>query len=86
MTTAVLNTKISEVENKIPDVNGLVKKRYYNRKTLGTDAKYFTTSNYNKFTSEMIETKIEKGLVDKYNILNLVKNSDLNTKIATKQN
>ena len=32
MTTAVLNAKIGEVENKIPDVSGLVRKTDYNAK------------------------------------------------------
>ena len=42
------------------------------------------TSDYNKFTSEIHDAKIkEKGLVNKSNTSNLVKNSDLNTKIET---
>ena len=32
MTSTVLNTKISEVENKIPTVSGLVKKTDYDAK------------------------------------------------------
>ena len=32
MTTTVLNTKISEVENKIPDTNGLVTTTVFNTK------------------------------------------------------
>ena len=32
MTTTVLNTKVSEVENKIPNVSGLVKKTDYDGK------------------------------------------------------
>ena len=31
MTTAVLSTEISEVDSKIPDVNGLVKKTDHNK-------------------------------------------------------
>ena len=47
---------------------------------------YFTTSNYDKFLSETLDTKIkEKGLVDKPNIPNLIKNSVLNTKLAIMQ-
>ena len=47
------------------------------------ERKYFTTSDYNKFTREIIGAKIkEQGLVDKSNISNLVKNSNLNTKLA----
>ena len=32
MTTTTLNTKIGEVGNKMLDVSGLVKKRYFNAK------------------------------------------------------
>ena len=46
MTTNVLNTKIEKVENKIPDVRGLVKKTDYNAKISDIEKKYFTTSLY----------------------------------------
>ena len=39
MTTAVLNTKIGEVENKIPDVSGLVRKTDYNAKIKDIETK-----------------------------------------------
>ena len=46
--------------------------------------KYCATSDYNKFTSEILESKIKvKNIVDKSNISNLVKNSGLNAKLAT---
>ena len=46
--------------------------------------KYCTTSDYNKFMSGIADAKIKQNvLVDKSNISNLVKNSDLNTKLAT---
>ena len=61
MTTAVLNTKIDEAENKIY-VSGLVQKTDYDAKTSDIE---------------------EKELLHKSNISNLVKNSDLNTKLAT---
>ena len=54
VTTAVPNTKTGETENKIPDTSGLVKKMDYNAKISDIEAKYFTTSDYNKFTSEII--------------------------------
>ena len=45
--------------------------------------KYFTTSDYNKCTSKILDAKIkEKVLANKSNISNLVKNSDLNTKLT----
>ena len=44
----------------------------------------FTTSDYNKCTSEIFDTKIkQKELVKKSNINNLVKISDLNAKLTT---
>ena len=40
--------------------------------------KHFTTSDYNKFTVEILNAKIkEKGLVDKSDISGFIDNSDL---------
>ena len=39
MTTAVRNAKIGEVENKIPDVSGLVRKTGYNAKIKDIETK-----------------------------------------------
>ena len=53
-------------------------------KILLSEAKYLTTPDYHKFTSEIIETKRkEKGLTDKSNIFSFAKNSDWKTKLAT---
>ena len=41
VTATALNTKIREVENKIPGIN----------------QKYLNTSDYNKFTSAILDTK-----------------------------
>ena len=41
VTTTVLNTKISEVEIKIPDISGLVKKKDYNAKISDIEKKIF---------------------------------------------
>ena len=57
MTTTVLNTKVGEVDNKIPDVSGLVKKTGYNAKILDTEGKYFSTSDYNKFAGQILDAK-----------------------------
>ena len=66
------------------NVSNVVKKTNYNAKISGIEAKYFTTSGYNKFTKETLNAKIkEKGIVHKSNISNLVENSDSNTKLAT---
>ena len=46
VTTTVFNTKIEEVENKIQDVSGLVKKPNDNTKISNIQLKYSTTSDY----------------------------------------
>ena len=72
MITSVLNTKIREVENKIPDLRGLVKKTDYNAKISDIEVKYFTNSDYNKFTNEILEMKIKgKGSVESLVFLTL---------------
>ena len=85
MTSTVLNTKIGEIENKIPNASALVKKIDYNTTISNIEKKYFTTPDYNKFTSKILDVKIkEKGLDGKSNIYNLVKSFNLNTKVTTK--
>ena len=47
------------------------------------ETKYFTASDYNKFTDEILNAKIkEKGLVDKSDISGFIDNSGLDKKIA----
>ena len=46
VTTTAFNTKIEEVENKIQDVSGLVKKPNDNAKISNIQLKYSTTSDY----------------------------------------
>ena len=59
------------------------KKTDYVAKILDIETKYFTTSDYNKFMSEILNTKIkEKGLVNKSDISRLVKKIDLNTNLT----
>ena len=61
----------------------MVKKTNYNSKISDIAKKYFTSSDYNKFTKKILDGKIiERGLVDKSDISNLVKNSDLNKKLV----
>ena len=79
-TRVVLNTKISGVDNKIPDVTGLIKKTNYDVKVKYIEKKYFTTADYKKL---MICKEKPKKLVNKSDISNLVKSSDLNTKFST---
>ena len=88
VTNAILDTKLGKVEDKIPNFSSLLKKTFYNEKNItkisDNEKKYFTTSNYNKFTDRKPATKIkEKGLVDKFSVSDLIKNSDVNTKVAT---
>ena len=69
MTASVLKTKISEVENKIISVSGLVKKTDYDAKIKDIERKYFSTTDYNKFTSDILDVKIkQKELVSKSDI------------------
>ena len=69
MTESVLKTKISEVENNIISVSGLVKKTDYDAKIKDIERKYFSTTDYNKFTSDILDVKIkQKELVNKSDI------------------
>ena len=83
MTTAVFNTSIGEVKKKTPKFSGLVWKMDYITKTSEIEAKIFKTSDYNKITSKILETKMrEKRLVGQSSIFNFVKISNLNTKLT----
>ena len=80
VTTSVLNRKVGEVENKHPAVSGLVKKA----KILEIEGKYFTTFDYNTCMIDILDGKIkQKEIVTKSDISNLMKKSDLNTKLRT---
>ena len=77
VTTTALSTKIGEAENRILDFSGLVKKTVYNAKPSDNILLLLII-----LTSKVLEMKIkEKRLVDKCNF-SIVKNSDLNTKLA----
>ena len=85
MTIAYLNTKIGKFDNKIPNVSGLFKnktkqtnkqtnKKDYDTKRKDIEVKYFTTADYNKFTSDILEAKIkQQELVNKSDIADFVK-------------
>ena len=71
VTATVLNIQISEAENKIPSVCGLVKKKKtdYDAKMKDIDGKYITTVDYNKFTNGILHIKVkQKELVNKSDI------------------
>ena len=82
--TTVLDTKTKEADSKIHNLSGLVKKTDYDTKILEIRRKYFTTSSYNKFKSDILDAKIkQKELVNKPDISNLIKNSGLIIKLTT---
>ena len=57
----VLVAQLTSVENKIPDVGSLVKKKTdYDAEILDNKFKYFTTGGYNKFTNEKFDLKNKK--------------------------
>ena len=66
MTTIVLNSKISEVENKIPNMSSLVTTTALNtkinkveNKILNHD-KYITTPEFNKLTAEIFAATLRQ--------------------------
>ena len=59
---ATTNTALTTVENKILNVSDLVKNSDYDAKISEMEKKYFTTSEYNKFTSNTFDAKLtQKG-------------------------
>ena len=48
------------VGNKIPDVTEFVKKVYYDNKIKEIEGKYFTSVDYNKFMSDILDSKIKQ--------------------------
>ena len=55
-TTATLNA----VKNEIPNVSDIVRKTDYDAETPDIDGKYFTMSDNNKFTNDIIDATIKK--------------------------
>ena len=50
---------LTAVGNEIPNVSDLVKKADYDTKISEMQNKYFTTSDYKKFASNTVDTKIK---------------------------
>ena len=74
------NTKISEIENIIPDTSGLVKKTDYNTKIIEIEGKSPSINNLaTKTALSTVENKIPS-------ISGLVKKTDCNTKITDIEN
>ena len=70
-TTATFNA----VKNEITNVSDIVKKTDYDAEIPAIDVKYFTMSDYNKFTNDILDAKI------KQNISKFIKNIGLDEKI-----
>ena len=66
---------LTNIENKIPNVNDLAKKANYDGKISEMEDKCFSTSEYNKFTNNILDTKVTQK--------KLINESDLNKKIIT---
>ena len=56
------NPALTAVENKTPNVINLLKRINYDAKISEIDSKYFTTADYNKFTSQTLDEKINKRI------------------------
>ena len=60
------------------------KKQIMTQKILDTEFKHFTTTDYNKFTSQILDAKIkQKRWVDKSAIAGFINNADLDKKVTT---
>ena len=57
ITNLATNTGLTAFENKIPNVSNLVKKADYATKISEMENKYFTISDYNEFTNNILDTK-----------------------------
>ena len=81
MTTTVLNTKISEVENKVSDTSSLVTTTILNTKIIEVEnkipdrAKYITTQESNRLTVENFAARLKHA--------NLVRKTDIDNKLIT---
>ena len=81
MTTTVLNTKISKVENKIPNTSGLVTATVLNTKIsevenkIPNHDKYITTPEFNKLTAENFTARLKQA--------NLVIKTDFDIKVTS---
>ena len=81
MITTVLNTKISEVENKITDTSGLLTTFILNSKTSDVENKipnhnqYIVTPKFNKLTAEHFAARLKQ--------VNLVSKTDFDNKLTS---
>ena len=81
MTAIVLNTKISEVKNKIPKTSSLVAKNILNTKIsevknkIAGHAKHITTIKVNKLTAEDFASRLKQA--------NLVTKTEFDNKLTS---
>ena len=81
MTTTVLNTKISEVENKILYTSSLVSTNFLNTKMseienkVPDNSKYITSQELNKLTSESFGARLKQA--------DLVNKTDFDNKLTS---
>ena len=81
MTATDLNTKISEFQNKIPDISNLVIATVFNTKISEVEnkipdhAEYITTEEFNKLTAENFAARLKQA--------NLVSKTDFDNKLIT---
>ena len=90
MTTTVLNTKISEIEKKIPNINSLVTTTVFGTKISEVEnkipdhAKHITTPEFNKLIAEKFPARLKQAdLVNKTDFDN--KLTSFNRKITSNE-
>ena len=81
MTATILNTKISEIENKIPNTSSLVTTTVLNTKIseienkISDHVKYITTQEFNKLTTENFAARLKQA--------DLVNKTDFDNKLTS---
>ena len=84
ITGLVTTASLAAVEKKIQNVSDLVKKTKYDAKVSEIYIKYFNRSDYDNFTTDILNTKIkQKELVDESDISRFKYKFDLEKKIRT---
>ena len=85
ITGLAISPALNEVKNKIPNITALVTKKKhtnYDSQTSTNETKYFTSSDYNKFTGEICNVNIKKFL-DESDISGVMHESNLDQEIVT---
>ena len=84
ITGLVTTAALAAVEKRIQNVSDLVKKTKYDAKVSEIYIKYFNRSDYDNFTTDILNTKIkQKELVDESDISRFKYKFDLEKKIRT---